>query len=92
MLGTLLGIVNWVLRLASTVLLIYCVMSFVMPRSELMAKAASFVEPVLRPFRSFLYRVFPKLRMLPVDFSPILVWLVIDVLMWLVSALRYSLW
>ena len=30
MIATLLGIIAWLLRLASTVLLIYCIMSFVM--------------------------------------------------------------
>ena len=33
MISTLLGIVAWLLRLASTLLLIYCIMSFVMPLS-----------------------------------------------------------
>ena len=51
MIATLLGIIAWLLRLASTVLLIYCIMSFVMPGSDLMRKAASYVEPVLHPFR-----------------------------------------
>ena len=41
MISGLLGIIVWVLRLISTLLLIYCIMSFVMPRSELMYKAAS---------------------------------------------------
>ena len=62
MIATLLGIIAWLLRLASTVLLIYCIMSFVMPGSDLMRKAASYVEPVLHPFRQLLYRYFPRSR------------------------------
>ena len=38
MIATLLGIIAWLLRLASTALLIYCIMSFVMPGSDLMRR------------------------------------------------------
>ena len=88
MIATLLGIIAWLLRLASTVLLIYCIMSFVMPGSDLMRKAASSVEPVLHPFRQLLYRYFPRLQTLPVDLSPLAVWLVIDVVTLLLNMLR----
>ena len=88
MIGFLLNLVSWALRLVSIALLVYCVMSFVMPQSDLMRKAAVYVEPVLRPFRGLLYRYFPKLRMMPVDFSPLVVWLVLDIAAWLVSLLR----
>lgn len=88
MISSLLGIVTWVLNLISFALLIYCVMSFVMPQSDIMRKAAGYVEPVLRPFRELLYKYFPKLRTIPLDFSPLAVWLVIDVLMWVLNLLR----
>ena len=86
--ATLLGIVAWLLRLANTPLLIYCIMSFVMPGSDLMRKVSAYVEPVLRPFRQLLYRYFPRLRTLPVDFSPLAVWLAIDVVTLLLNLLR----
>lgn len=88
MIATLLGIVAWLLRLANTALLIYCIMSFVMPGSDLMRKVSAYVEPVLRPFRQLLYRYFPGLRTLPVDFSPLAVWLAIDVVTLLLNLLR----
>ena len=88
MIVTLLGIVAWLLRLANTALLIYCIMSFVMPGSDLMRKVSAYVEPVLRPFRELLYRYFPRLRTLPVDFSPLAVWLAIDVVTLLLNLLR----
>ena len=88
MISGLLGIIVGVLRLISSLLLIYCIMSFVMPRSELMYKAASYVEPVLRPFRELLDRFFPRLRMMPLDFSPLVVWLVIDIAIWIINLLR----
>ena len=88
MIATLLGIVAWLLRLANTALLIYCIMSFVMPGSDFMRKVSAYVEPVLRPFRQLLYRYFPRLRTLPVDFSPLAVWLAIDVVTLLLNLLR----
>ena len=88
MIATLLGIVAWLLRLANTALLIYCIMSFIMLGSDLMRKASAYVEPVLRPFRQLLYRYFPTLRTLPVDFSPLAVWLAIDVVTLLLNLLR----
>ena len=88
MIATLLGIVAWLLRLANTALLIYCIMGFVMPGSDLMRKVSAYVEPVLRPFRQLLYRYFPRLRTLPVDFSPLAVWLAIDVVTLLLNLLR----
>ena len=88
MIATLLGIVAWLLRLANTALLIYCIMSFIMPGSDLMRKVSAYVEPVLRPFRQLLYRYFPRLRTLPVDFSPLVVWLAIDVVTLLLNLLR----
>ena len=62
-----------------------------MPGSDLMRKASAYVEPVLRPFRQLLYRYFPRLRTLPVDFSPLAVWLVIDILLQLLRMLQRAL-
>ena len=76
------------LRLASYALLVYCVMSFLMPGNDLYRKAAGIVEPLLHPIRLRLWRWFPALRSMPVDFSPLAVWLLIDVAMALVNALR----
>ena len=38
--------------------------------------------------RQLLYRYFPRLRTLPVDLSPLAVWLVIDVVTLLLNMLR----
>ena len=49
-----------------------------MPGSDLMRKAASYVEPVLHPFRQLLYRYFPRLPDTSRGPVPLAVWLVID--------------
>lgn len=79
MLSFLIRLVVWVLQLANLALLIYCVMSFVMPQSDIMNKLRGYVEPILEPFRQLLYRYFPKLRTQPLDFSPLAVWLMLEI-------------
>jgi len=88
MLSLLLGIVALALRLATYVLLAYCIMSFVAPQNDLYRKASMYIEPVLQPIRQFLWKWIPPLRRMPVDFSPLALWLAIDVLTGLVNLLR----
>ena len=88
LIGTILSLTATALRLASFALLVYCVMSFVAPNNDLYRKAAYYVERVLYPIRMKLWRWFPALRTLPVDISPLALWLLIDVAMALVNMLR----
>ena len=91
MFGLLLGIASLALRLASYALLAYCIMSFVMPQSDLYYKASRYIQPVLDPIRRKLWQWIPALRTLPVDLSPLGLWLAIDILMWIVNFLRHYL-
>lgn len=88
MINLLLNLASLVLKVVSLAMLVYCVMSFVMPQSDLYRKLGSYVEPVLHPVRLRLYSWFPALRRIPLDFSPLAVWLLIDVANWLISLLR----
>jgi len=88
MIGLLLSLAALVLRIASFALLVYCVMSFIAPNNDFFRTAARYVEPVLQPVRMKLYRWFPSLRSLPVDLSPLALWLLIDVAMALINMLR----
>lgn len=88
LIGLILNVASAVLRLFSFALLVYCVMSFVAPGNDLYRKAAYYMERLLYPVRMKLYSWFPALRGLPVDLSPLAVWLLIDVAMALVNALR----
>ena len=81
----ILGLLSLALKLASLALLIYCVMSFIMPHHQFYRKAACYVEPLLHPVRMQLYRWFPSLRNMPLDFSPLALWLLIDVAGWVVN-------
>jgi len=88
MISTLLRLAVSVLRLANLALLVYCVMSLVMPHSPLFRKAAYYMERVLSPIRWRLMRWFPALRSLPVDLSPLALWLLMDIAMALINMLR----
>ena len=87
MIGLLLSLAALALRIASFALLVYCVMSFIAPNNDLFHMAARYVEPVLHPIRMKLYSWFPSLRGLPVDLSPLALWLLIDVAMAVINML-----
>ena len=55
---------------------------------SLYRKLGVYVERVLYPVRMQLYRWFPSLRSLPVDVSPLVLWLAIDILMSVINAFR----
>lgn len=86
--GLILSLAATVLRIASFALLVYCIMSFVAPQNDLYRKASYYVERVLRPVRIKLWSWIPYLRTLPVDVSPLALWLLIDVALALLNALR----
>ena len=88
MLGLILGLAALALKLANYALLAYCIMSFVMPQSDLYYKLSRYVQPVLDPVRRKLWQWIPSLRTLPVDVSPLGLWLALDILMWIVNFLR----
>lgn len=87
LIGLILGLAALVLRIASFALLVYCVMSFVAPQNDLYRKAAYYVERFLYPIRMKLWSWFPALRSMPVDFSPLALWLLIDVALAIVNML-----
>ncbi len=88
MLSLLFRLLSLAVRIINLVVLAYCVMSFVMPQSSLYHRLASYVDPLLNPIRLRLWKWFPALRSVPVDFSPVALWIVIDLLMAALNLLR----
>lgn len=88
MISALIGLIVLLMQIAGFLLLVYCVMTIVMPQSAILQKARTYVEPILSPFRELLYKWFPKLQGMAVDFSPLLVWLVIEIAIWVLNLLR----
>ena len=65
------------LNLINTAVFLYCILSFVIPGSRLMETIRPYADMVLDPFRKLIYRFFPSLENLGMDFSPILLYLAI---------------
>ncbi len=91
MFSMIFGILILLLRVVSAALLIYCLLSFVAPSSRLMEFLRPHMEGILYPFRRLLFKWFPALMNSPMDFSPLAVWLVIDILMQLLRMLQRAL-
>lgn len=81
-------VVLFLITVASWLLLIYVIMALVIPQHRYTQLMGKYIQPILSPLRIFLYRLFPKLRDTGVDFSPLLLYLLIQVLSWLVRLLR----
>ena len=73
------NLIGLALRVVDTAVLVYCVLSFVMPDSEIYEKLGRLVNPVLDPIRRLIAKVCPALSRLSVDFSPVVLWLIIGV-------------
>lgn len=91
MFSMIFGILILLLQVVSAALLIYCLLSFVAPGSRLMEFLHPHMEGILYPFRRLLFKWFPALMNSPMDFSPLAVWLVIDILMQLLRMLQRAL-
>lgn len=84
----LLNLLSLALRVVNLALLVYCIMSFVMPTSQLYHTLGRYIRPLLDPVRRKLWQWFPKLRTLPVDVSPLALWLAMDILSSVINMLR----
>ena len=78
----------FLISLVSWLLLIYVVMALIVPQNKYTLLIGKYIEPILSPLRQFLYRVFPRLREIGVDFSPLLFYFLIQIVSWLVRFLR----
>ena len=82
------NIVFWALRIAGWLMLIYCFLTWIIPNNKYTQLLGKYIEPILNPIRKTLYRLIPPLGQLPLDFSPIVFWLLLRVAAWLLSILR----
>ena len=80
-------IILFLLSLLSWVILIYVIMALVIPQNKYTLLIGRYVEPLLAPIRSFLFRIFPKLRQMGIDFSPLGLYLLIQIAAWFVRLL-----
>lgn len=88
LLNLIFNLVSWALNIAGWVLLIYVVLSLVIPQSKVTQTIGRYAEPLLSPLRRWLNRTFSKLCGGALDFSPVALWLLLEVAGWLVGVLR----
>ena len=82
------GAILFLITIISWVLLIYVIMALIVPQNKYTVLVSRYVEPVLSPIRKLLFRVFPKLREIGMDFSPLVFYMLIQIVAWLISRLR----
>lgn len=81
--------IRYFLQIASYVLLAYCLLSWILPPyHKIMQFLARLVDPLLRPIRNLLFRLFPRM---PLDFSAMAAFFVLRLLDQLVVRLYYLL-
>ncbi len=75
----LLAVAGSIIEAFSIVLLIYCVSSWFIrdPFNKFMRILSSIVDPVLDPIRAVVRRI-PLLNDLPIDFSPLILFLLLE--------------
>lgn len=84
-------VVNFVFGIALWILPIFIIAKLIFPQNKYVLLCEKYVNLGLFPLRSWLRRAFPKLFMTGIDFSPVVLWLLIRVGQWLLSVLKHIL-
>ena len=88
LLRLILNLAYWIIDIASWLLLLYCIMTFIIPQNKYTQLLGKYVEPMLRPIHGWLLKTFPKMFDSGLDFSPVGLWLLFKVAGWLVQLVR----
>ena len=88
LLNFLFSVVIFLVEVASWVLLAYVVLSLILPQNKYTLMVGKYIEPVLTPIRAWLQKTFPALANLRFDLSPLVLWLLMDVAVWLLKLLK----
>ena len=81
-------ILGWALVLLQWVLVIYVILSLVLPQNKYTQLLGKYTQTVLSPVRRLMDRYLPRLRATGMDLSPVVLWLLIYVARWLLGLLR----
>lgn len=88
LLNLIFNVLIFLTQVAYWVMLVYVIMSLVIPQNKYTQLVGKYVEPVLSPIRAWLAKTFPKLSQTRLDFSPLVFWLLLVVVSWLLSLLK----
>ena len=81
-------ILIFLVNIASWALLVYVIMTLVVPQNKYTLLIGKYVEPLLAPVRTLIGRFLPSLAKLHVDVSPIGLWLLLNIAEWLLRLLK----
>ncbi|MEA5013619.1 MAG: YggT family protein [Candidatus Limiplasma sp.] len=81
-------ILGWALVLVQWALVIYVILSWVLPQNKYTQLLGKYAQIVLAPVRKQMERFFPKLNSMGMDLSPVVLWLLIFVARWLLGLLQ----
>ena len=85
MIRLLIKIISLALTVINWAVLIYCLLSILAPESQLFKVVSGYVDPILDPFRRIIRRLIPAAAGWRIDLSPVLLWLVIRVVRWIIG-------
>ncbi|MDD3213650.1 MAG: YggT family protein [Eubacteriales bacterium] len=88
LLNIIFNILIFLINIASWIMLIYVIMTLIIPQNKYTLLVGKYAEPVLAPIRVWLAKTFPKLSASRIDISPLVFWLLLEVAGWLVQLLR----
>ncbi len=88
LLSFIFSVILFLISVISWVVLVYVIMVLIIPQNKYTLLIGKYVEPVLAPIRKFLFRVFPKLAEIGIDFSPLVFYFLIQIASWLIRLLR----
>lgn len=81
--------ISMFLQVIEYVMLAYCLLSWILPPyHKVMAFLARFADPLLRPIRSVMFRIFPRM---PIDLSALVFFMLLRVVRQLLWQLFYLL-
>jgi uncharacterized protein YggT (Ycf19 family) len=87
-LNFLFNVVLFLVNVAGWLLIVYEVMTLILPENKYTQLVGKYIEPVLSPIRAWLGKTFPKLGGLRLDFSPVVLWLLLEIAGWLLKLLQ----
>jgi len=88
LLNLIFNVLIFLTQVAYWVMLVYVIMTLVIPQNKYTQLVGKYVEPVFAPIRAWLAKTFPKLSQTRLDFSPVVLWVLLIVVSWLLKLLK----
>jgi len=88
LLNVIFNVLVFLVNLAGWLLIIYVLMALIVPDNKYTLLVGKYIEPVLAPIRAWLGKAFPKLGGSRLDFSPVVLWLLLEIAGWLLRLLQ----